>query len=1251
MNKMLLGLSLRGCLAVFVLITFVSGPQAQITKETVLAPLKIAVLAHRGIEKASKRWTATIEYLDRNLPGYDVKVVPILLDDLKGVVLREEVDFVIVNPGAFIELERQFAAVALATMAVQRSGNVVTEFGGVVFTRADRKDISNFEDIKGKSLIAVAQNSFGGYQVAWREFIAHGINLETDFSRVQFAEFPQDRVVYAIRDGKADVGTVRTGILEAMAAEGKINLKDFKILNRVAGDFPLALSTRRYPEWAFANLSHVPSDLTKKIALLLFRIQPNDPASQAGKYFGWATPSSYTEVHNLFRDIKVGPDSTSLRLIPTLREYWGWLVLVVVSLIAFSLRDYAASILQTIILRRLNDRGRMVMLALIMGGVACTVATIAFVGLYNAAFEQQKIQLKVLAKSQKNLIESIAQFDSVHNDNDHLQAALATTLNQIKSALRHFDDGDEDEEILLANRVEDKIVYQARTRIQDHPLPRPVDFSESGDIAMYLALNGQSGIIETVSLQGEKFLTAYEPLPTLKSALVARLGIKEIERPFIIAGISTGAGALLVIILGVFLFRQVSTPLIQNLETAVKSLANAQRITHIGSWDWDVASGDIGWSDEHYRIYGHEPQSFDATIDAFLEGVYPDDRQMVQDALQTAIESGEPYHAEHRIVLPDNQVRQVEGQGEVTYSESGVPISMSGTINDITERKQSEQAILELNENLERRVDERTVELKIAIAEHQQTQELLIYNESMTKAVMGSAADGIITINETGLITSFNSAAEKIFGWSVVEAVGKNVSMLMPEGDAQQHDGYLLRYMMSKEPRVIGISRELFGKHKNGNEFPMDLAVSVTEVGQRRMFTGIIRDISERKKIDTELENKEKRLRDTLNNMPGAIIFTDENANIVVCNDRFTEMCDVPEDLLKLGESYENVFRFRAERGDYGSGKVDDLVAERVDSLKNPNDKVFEDITPNGHIFEVRRRPAEDGGVVTVITDITDRKQAEDELHEALDILKQAQDELVQSEKMASLGGLVAGVAHEINTPVGISVTAASHLEDAAENLKAAFISGAMKKSDLSAFINTAEQSTRMISSNLQRAADLIGSFKQVAVDQSSQEKRVFRVSPYLEEILMSLHPQLKQTSHQVSIDCSPEIEIDSYPGALSQIITNLVMNSLIHAFDEKEKGNIRLSVVEIGSNIKLEYSDDGCGMDGETTAKVFDPFFTTKRGSGGSGLGMNILFNLITQTLGGSVSCVSNIGEGASFSIMIPKQAKQNQAKPNNNN
>ena len=272
-----------------------------------------------------------------------------------------------------------------------------------------------------------------------------------------------------------------------------------------------------------------------------------------------------------------------------------------------------------------------------------------------------------------------------------------------------------------------------------------------------------------------------------------------------------------------------------------------------------------------------------------------------------------------------------------------------------------------------------------------------------------------------------------------------------------------------------------------------------------------------------------------------------------------------------------------------------------------------------------------------IIRDITERKEAEDALNQTLKELRTTQDALVQTEKMASLGGLVAGVAHEINTPIGVGVTAISHLKEQADGISQSFVSGTMKKRDLEAFLDVAVQSTGIVSSNLARASDLIRSFKQVAVDQSSEEARSFNFLEYVEEVLTSLRPELRRSNHEMLIEGDREIEITSFPGALSQIITNLVMNSVIHAYGEGEKGKIHISTTQNNTAVHLAYSDDGKGMDKETVARIFDPFFTTKRGQGGSGLGMHILYNQVTRTLGGNVVCHSEPGKGTTFEISIP--------------
>jgi signal transduction histidine kinase len=255
----------------------------------------------------------------------------------------------------------------------------------------------------------------------------------------------------------------------------------------------------------------------------------------------------------------------------------------------------------------------------------------------------------------------------------------------------------------------------------------------------------------------------------------------------------------------------------------------------------------------------------------------------------------------------------------------------------------------------------------------------------------------------------------------------------------------------------------------------------------------------------------------------------------------------------------------------------------------------------------------------------------------AMEKLQHTQNQLIQSEKMGALGGLVAGVSHEINTPVGVSVTASSYLQEKTKEFINLFTNNAMKKSDLEKYLNLANESTEVILSNLRRASELIKSFKQVAVDQSDEQKRNFKLKEYANQVLLSLKPKLKKTKISIGINCDEELQINSFPGAFSQIITNLVMNSLIHAFDENQEGTIIFDIEKQNNNILFTYSDNGKGINEDIISKIFDPFFTTKRGKGGTGLGLNIVYNIVTQTLGGSIECQSKENLGTIFKIIFP--------------
>lgn len=406
------------------------------------------------------------------------------------------------------------------------------------------------------------------------------------------------------------------------------------------------------------------------------------------------------------------------------------------------------------------------------------------------------------------------------------------------------------------------------------------------------------------------------------------------------------------------------------------------------------------------------------------------------------------------------------------------------------------------------------------------TERELQTSKSQVEAVVETVLDGIVTINEVGVIESVNPATERIFGYAAHEMTGRNVKMLMPEPYHSEHDGYLHNYVTTGRAKIIGIGREVQGRRKDGSTFPIDLAVTEMSVGGRRAFVGILRDITERKKDELALH--------------------------------------------KLNRRHERKVR---------------------------------------------------------------------ELEAALEQLQATQAQLVQSEKLASLGGLVAGIAHEINTPVGICVTAASYLQDRTNDvLDKAAGKGALSEDDLNAYLAKASEATQMIMNNLNRAAQLISSFKHVAVDRSSNELRQFDFRSFMDDVINSLNPVLKRRGHEVKLSFEGDTVLQTYPGALSQIVTNLMMNAVTHAYKDGEKGCLSISSYSTESEFEMRFKDDGCGIPVEVLKKIFDPFYTTARGQGGTGLGLHVVHNLATEVLGGSIRVESAPGQGTSFILKIPK-------------
>ena len=275
------------------------------------------------------------------------------------------------------------------------------------------------------------------------------------------------------------------------------------------------------------------------------------------------------------------------------------------------------------------------------------------------------------------------------------------------------------------------------------------------------------------------------------------------------------------------------------------------------------------------------------------------------------------------------------------------------------------------------------------------------------------------------------------------------------------------------------------------------------------------------------------------------------------------------------------------------------------------------------------------------------KRKAEDELRaakdraeKALDDLREAQQSLIAAEKLAALGGLVAGVAHEVNNPIGISLTVASSFARRCEEFAKEVDAGPLRRSRLGEFLEGGRDAANQLVSNLQRAGELVQSFKQVAVDRSHADRRPFDLRESTDQIVASLRPVLKKSQITLTVDVPAGIMMDSYPGSYGQVLTNLFLNSVVHAFPDGRAGSVIVEARQVRDDVDIFVSDDGVGMSEEIQRRAFDPFFTTRRNEGGTGLGLHIIFNLVTQQLGGRLAFESRLGWGTRFRITLPRVA-----------
>ena len=512
-------------------------------------------------------------------------------------------------------------------------------------------------------------------------------------------------------------------------------------------------------------------------------------------------------------------------------------------------------------------------------------------------------------------------------------------------------------------------------------------------------------------------------------------------------------------------------------------------------------------------------------------------------------------------------------------------------------------------------------------------------SQFLAQASVDRSADTIVWLDRNAKLIYVNNSACETLGYSREELLKMTIHDIdvdFPPEAWAPHVEYIRK--------VGSLCFESRHKSKNGNIIPVEVTCNYFEHDGNFYSFAFNRNISERKKNEEILKLTQYSVDRAAEN----IIWLDENANIIYVNDA---------SCTSLGYSREELLKMKIHSID------PDFPAEawrpHIEDLKKRKAITFESRhrTKDGRVFpvEVTGNYIEYNGRYYSFAfdrDISERKRVEKELElhrenleklveKRTSDLKKAMEQLVQSEKLAALGQLVAGFAHELNTPLGNTRMMASALKEEVLKFSEAVQGGVLTKSYLDSYLQRSLEAIKLLENNASRASELISKFKQVAVDQASTRKRKFHLKTTLEELISTLQPQFKHTNHKVILEIPPDIELDSYPGPLGQVIANLIGNSLLHGFKNGFNGEIRIRAVKTDSEkVRIEYSDNGSGIPDGIRNRIFEPFFTTKLGQGGSGLGMYIVYNLISSVLDGNISINPELTKGIGFIITLPLQS-----------
>jgi PAS domain S-box-containing protein len=524
--------------------------------------------------------------------------------------------------------------------------------------------------------------------------------------------------------------------------------------------------------------------------------------------------------------------------------------------------------------------------------------------------------------------------------------------------------------------------------------------------------------------------------------------------------------------------------------------------------------------------------------------------------------------------------------------------------------------------------------------------------ESYRKLFEGSV-DGIYVTTPAGTLLNANPALARMMEYETPEQLIHAIddiahSVYVHPAARVEYQSLMARHGMVRE-------FEYQVRQRSGAILWLSDSATVVrdETGQVIRYEGTVRDITDQKRAEDAIAEGRRLLQQVIDTVPAVINVKDKNLRYVLMNRYMAGIFGIePADAIGRTTS-DLMSRYGAQKTDENDHRV--LKAGRGLGFY---EEEYMDSSGNLRQWLVNKLPLFDAdgeieSIVSVALDIGERKRGEQEMRKSKDAaeaalhnLRETQNSLIEAEKLAALGRLVAGVAHEVNNPVGISLTVASALERKTALFAAEMARGDLRRSSLNEFLETSRDASSQLVANLNRAAELIQSFKQVAADRNYSDQRSFDLGDLTEQVVMSLRPGLRKHHLSLTVDCEPNLTMNSYPGPYGQVLTNLFLNSVAHAFPDGRPGEVHIDVRGSGKdNVEIIFSDNGCGMSLDVRRRAFDPFFTTRRDQGGTGLGLHIVYSIVTNRLGGRLDLDSEAGRGTRIRILLPRVAPLEQA------